>query len=96
MPEMSKGCVMKKYKWTVEIEVDETWVEDGFDLTDERARNMIGNSLPYAYGHEFKARVLTRPNMAEVNIAQGAPADRQREGWPVVERGDVVRKEKTP
>ncbi len=71
-----------KFKWTVEIEVDETWVADGFDLTDERAHALVCNDLPYASGHEIKCKVIARPNMIDVNIAQGDNPDLQREGWP--------------
>lgn len=73
---------MKKFKWTVEITVDETWVADGFDLTDERAHAIVCNDLSYAFGHEIKCKVIARPSMAEVNIAQGAEADFPRKGWP--------------
>ena len=38
-----------KFKWKVEFEVDETWVADGFEMTEERAKLMIENSLPYSY-----------------------------------------------
>ena len=27
-----------KFKWTIQVEVDETWVADGFNLTDDSAR----------------------------------------------------------
>jgi hypothetical protein len=62
---------MKKFTWTVEITIDETWVEDGFDLTDERAHDIIMHALPYSYGHETKAKVIKRPPDAEVAKAMG-------------------------
>ena len=33
---------MRTFKWVVQFEVTESWVEDGFNLTEEEARNMIG------------------------------------------------------
>lgn len=60
-----------KFKWTIEIEVDETWVADGFDATDDRMHDMLAHHLPYAYGHELGAKVLTRPPDEAVAKAQG-------------------------
>jgi hypothetical protein len=62
---------MARFKWTVEFEVDETWVADGFDLTDERALQMLANDLSYAYGHELGAKVLKAPKPEAVRKAQG-------------------------
>jgi len=62
---------MKFYKWTIQIEVAETWVEDGFDITPENVHDRLGNLLPYAYGSEFRAKVLTAPKDEEVAKAQG-------------------------
>jgi len=61
----------KTFKWTVEFAVAETWVADGFDLDEERALAMIENALPFAYGHEFKAKVIKAPAKAEILKAQG-------------------------
>jgi hypothetical protein len=58
------------YTWTVKFSVHRTWVEDGFDLDDERAHDMILNDLRHAYGHEVKARVLRRPSKAKIREAQ--------------------------
>jgi hypothetical protein len=63
--------VMKFFKWTIEIQVAEMWVVDGFALDDYSAVEMLAHALPYAYGHELKACVLTRPNDHEVAAAQG-------------------------
>lgn len=61
----------KRFKWVVEFEVDETWVEDGFDLTDERALDIIRDALPYAYEFEVGAKVLSAPPADEVAHAMG-------------------------
>jgi hypothetical protein len=71
------------FRWTVEIEVHETWVEDGFELTDERAHAMLCNELGYAYGHELKARVLTAPKKSEIQKAQGYTDERTPAGPPI-------------
>ena len=49
---------MKTFKWVVEFEVTENWVEDGFNITENRANDMIANALPYAYSSEYKATVF--------------------------------------
>lgn len=61
----------KFFKWTVEIEVSETWVADGFDATNERIHSMLAHDLRYAYGHELRAKVIKRPSDDEVAEAQG-------------------------
>lgn len=70
------------FRWVVAFEVEETWVADGFDLTDNRAHAMVANDLRYAYGHELRGEVLTRPRREDVNVAQGAKPNAKRDGWP--------------
>lgn len=60
-----------KFKWTIEIEIDETWVADGFDATDARIHAMLANDLKYAFGHELGAKVVTRPPDEAVAKVQG-------------------------
>jgi hypothetical protein len=63
---------MKKFKWTVEIEVDETWVADGYEATAERVKEAIlEHSLGYAYDHEVKVTLLKAPKASDVEKAQG-------------------------
>lgn len=62
---------MAMLKWTVEFSVDSSWVADGFDLTDERAKEMLASDLGYAYGHELKARVLKYPSAERIARLQG-------------------------
>lgn len=59
------------YRWVVEIEVHETWVEDGFELTPGNVHERMRNLVPHAYGHEVRARVLEAPPQAAVRKAQG-------------------------
>ena len=63
---------MKTFKWVVEFEVTETWVEDGFDINEDRAQDMLANALPYAYGHELKAKVIKAPDPKYIKKAQAA------------------------
>jgi hypothetical protein len=64
------------YKWTIEIEISETWVEDGFDVTDDRLHNLLMKALPWASGDEVAGRVLTRPSDERVAKAMGYPSVR--------------------
>jgi hypothetical protein len=49
-------------QWTVKISVDDTWVADGFEVTEERLKEAIlEHSLGYAYDHEIKVVVLKSP-----------------------------------
>lgn len=68
------------FKWTVEFHVHRTWVEDGFEFTDDRAKGIIENTLPYSNGAETKAKVLSGPPSDEIAKVQGYKdaADRKR------------------
>ncbi|MCY0991864.1 hypothetical protein OV203_32295 [Nannocystis sp. ILAH1] len=57
--------------WVVEFRVCGTWVADGFNLDDDRARDMLGSTLRHAYGSEFDARVLLAPPVEVVRRLQG-------------------------
>lgn len=62
----------KFFKWTVEFEVDEIWVADGFELTEERALEMLAHDLGWAdMGTELKAKVIKSPSPKAVRKAQG-------------------------
>lgn len=61
----------KTYKWIIEIEVDPSWVADGFDMTDERAHEMLQKELPYSHSWETSAKVLTAPNKSDIMDEQG-------------------------
>ena len=59
------------FKWTVEIEVDETWVADGFELTHESLENMIGERLSSATSMEYRGRILEGPDANDIRKVQG-------------------------
>jgi hypothetical protein len=61
-----------KFIWVVAIQVDESWVADGFDLDNERALDMLAGTLPYAnIGTELRAQVKERPARKDIRKAQG-------------------------
>jgi hypothetical protein len=63
---------MAKFKWTVEFEVDEMWVADGFSLSNLRALEMLGTELDYAdMTTELSARVIKAPPLDRILKAQG-------------------------
>lgn len=62
---------MAMQKWLVEFEVDDCWIEDGFDLTDEIAKSMIENQLDYAYPSETNAKVIKSPDKNIIRKLQG-------------------------
>lgn len=62
----------KKFKWTVEFSVDPYWVEDGFNITDESALEMLSSDLTYAnIGTELKAKVIKAPDAKLIRKVQG-------------------------
>lgn len=65
------GDRMKQFKWTVEFTVSETWVADGFELTQGRALAMLANDLQYAYGAELGARIIKAPDRKDIRKVQG-------------------------
>jgi hypothetical protein len=73
---------MARFKWVVEVAVDESWVADGFNLTNDRANSMLQKALPYAYSTELRARVLKAPSLTRIAKAQGyaSAADLKRRG----------------
>ncbi len=65
------GGTIMKFKWTVEFTVDESWVADGFIMTDHRAHDMLANDLQSAYSHEIHAKVIKHPDLKRVAKVQG-------------------------
>lgn len=59
-----------KFKWTVEVEVDESWIADGFNLTRDRALQMISAVLPFADSKEYNAKIIEAPAKEKIEKAQ--------------------------
>lgn len=63
---------LKRMSWVVRFEVSENWVADGFELTDERALDMLAHDLGYAIpGTELQAKVLRSPSQNRILKIQG-------------------------
>lgn len=81
---------MAKLKFVCEFEVDESWVADGFNPDDERAKDMLAHTLPHAHGSELKARVLVPIDQEKAAKLQGYDslkamlADRKKRGEQVM------------
>lgn len=63
------------YTWTVQIGVSETWVEDGFDLDNDRLADILGSHLGWATDAEYAGAVLASPPKNDVLRAQGYDPD---------------------
>lgn len=61
----------KTYKWTIEIEVDATWVADGFDVDSARIETWLMNDLTSATADEVGGRVIKAPGRAAIRKEQG-------------------------
>lgn len=61
---------MKKLKWTVEFEVAEDWVADGFEFDDEVALEMLATWLGHASYSELGARVVSSPKKSRIDRLQ--------------------------
>ena len=62
----------KMFTWTVKIEVAESWVADGFDLTADRAQNMVLTDLGYARSDEVVATIIKAPKASAIAKAQSS------------------------
>jgi len=61
----------KFQRWAVEIEMDELWVQDGFDLTDEKMHHIMTHHFGHVYGHEVRCKVIARPPDEKIAELQG-------------------------
>ena len=60
------------YSWVVRFEVSGNWIADGFNLTHERALDMLSNDLGMAnIGEELNARVIAAPPADTIAQEQG-------------------------
>lgn len=69
--QMDDGKAARRFRWVVEIEVDEIWVADGFDLTEDRLEEMVLADLSFARSDEVAVKVLRTPDPAVIREAQG-------------------------
>lgn len=71
--ETRKLRFMRYYEWTMKIRVAATWVADGFDLTAERAHDMVRHDLGYATSDEIETEIVTAPSDRDIATEQGYP-----------------------
>ena len=64
----------RRYKWTLEIEVDESWVADGFDFNENRVQDLTESLIGYAKPGEVSIRVIEAPTANRIREAQGFQA----------------------
>jgi hypothetical protein len=63
---------MAKLKYIVELSIDSTWIEDGFDIrTKQDIKDLLQRLLPFAYGHEVGGRVIHAPSLKTIKKLQG-------------------------
>ena len=62
---------MESYTWTVEFQVNAVWVADGYNLTAERAKEMLAADLRDAFEHEIAARIISAPHPAAILAERG-------------------------
>lgn len=48
-------------RWTVTFSVSPLWIQDGFDLTEQVAKDMIEKALPLSYTAESRVRIDKAP-----------------------------------
>jgi hypothetical protein len=65
----------RMFTWTLEVQVAECWVEDGFDFNESHVRWLKENLIDYAYSNEVEVRVVKAPNPRAIRIAQGYQDD---------------------
>lgn len=61
----------KKVKWTIQVEVDEVWVADGFDFNQDCCQKVADNLIDYAYPEEVSVKVIKAPPTAKIRKIQG-------------------------
>ncbi len=62
----------KPFTWLVRFDIAPEWVGDGFNLTDERALEMLGRDLDGAcMSTELAARVISAPSALRIVREQG-------------------------
>ena len=59
-------------KYIVELNISDTWIEDGFDIRSrDDVKDLLQRLLPFAYGHEVKGRVIHAPRLKTIKKLQG-------------------------
>jgi hypothetical protein len=77
----------ERFTWTVAITVDKIWVEDGFNLTPERLKDMVQSDLDFATEDEIEVAILSATSPAAIRLIQGYP---RPETVYCAEHGEVI------
>lgn len=61
----------KPFTWIVRFTVAPLWVQDGFSISDERALQMLANTIGFGSADELQAKVLEAPSALQIARMQG-------------------------
>jgi hypothetical protein len=61
----------RRFRWLIEVEVNEVWVADGFDFDEDRCDQVRENLIGYADPDEVQVRVVKTPSPVEIRQSQG-------------------------
>ena len=50
---------MKQFKFRLTVQISENWIEDGFDPTPKRMREIIQNALECELGYSLEGEIET-------------------------------------
>src|SRR5690242_18883125 len=84
---MSEPNPNRFYKWTIEIEVNEVWVADGFEVTAENIQEMLQERIGFAHDNETRCRVVKSPSVNSIRKAQGY----EHASWNMIEALQLLR-----
>jgi len=62
---------MEGFTWIGSITVAKCWVEDGFELTEQRLKEMILSDLTFATSDEVEVKILKAPSKKAIRKVQG-------------------------
>lgn len=62
---------MRYLRWTLEVDVAEDWIADGFGFGADRCRELAEHLIPYAAANEVRVRVVKHPKPVDVASIQG-------------------------
>jgi hypothetical protein len=61
---------MKRRMWTLQIEVTDNWIADGFDFDGDRCHELQESLIPYAHEGEVTVKVVGRPDPTVIRQLQ--------------------------
>lgn len=61
----------KWFTFVIEFKVHRNIVEDGGEMNNDQAHDMLSSRFPFAYNTELKARLIEKPTRKAIRKAQG-------------------------